>query len=163
MNTPNSQRKELSQFLAENVAELVLMHMQILSVQPYAMVLPGIDIFDIHVIKHDRNLQTDLRLRIFAIDAIDYSIRPRDPNIILGGRPLKFSTDDPRLNDRMLQMIPGGDGKCFDPPRRYQLLELDQSYIIAQRFEVEELLQLRRLPHAQSPKQSKATTGEHRP
>jgi hypothetical protein len=135
MNTPNSNRKEISQFLAEN-ASAILTHLDIVSVRPN-------EIFDIHVAKYVLKprpaTHTNLLLRIFARDAIDFSIRPKDPNIIMGGPPLKFSTDDPRLNDRHLQMVPGGDGAVFEPPRRYQLLELDQSYIIARRFEVEEL------------------------
>ena len=135
MNTPNSKRKEISQFLAENESGL-LVHLEIISVRPC-------EVFDIHVAKHEnkdgRLSHTNLILRIFARDTIDFAIRPKDPNIIMGGAFLKFSTDDPRLNDPRLQYIPHLDGPVFDPPRRFQLLELDQSYIIARRFEVEEL------------------------
>lgn len=133
MNTSNSNRKEISKFLAE-YATTYLVHLEIISVQRN-------EIFDIHVASHDlkQNSHMNLVLRIFAHDVIDYAIRPKDPNIIEGGAQLKFSTNDPRLDDPRLQYVPGGDGELFDPAKRFQLLELDQSYIIARRFEVEEL------------------------
>jgi hypothetical protein len=165
MNTPNSQRKEMSQFLTEN-APGFLSHMGFLSVRPYVMVRPGVDfdIFDICVIKHHRLLRTYWHLRIFAIDAIDYSIRPQNPGTIVGGPPIKFSTDDPRLNDPNLQYVPGrDDGELFNPPRRYQLLELDQSWIIAVRFEVEELLRETSSLDPQTGIRIKATNEERRP
>jgi hypothetical protein len=133
MNTSNK-RKEISQFLAENAAAY-LAHLEIISVQRNS-------IFDIHIARHDLkgDLHMNLLLRIFAHDVIDYAIRPKDPGILMGGPQLKFSTDDPRLNDPRLQYIPHlDDGERFNPPRRYQLLELDQTWIIAVRFEVEEL------------------------
>jgi hypothetical protein len=147
MNAPNSKRKEISQFLAEN-ASRPFRHMGICSVQPMG------EIFDVHLFKIDQYLHINLSLRIIALNAIDYAIRPQDPNIIEGGRELKFSTDDPRLDDPRLQFVPGGDGERFNPPRRYQLLELDQSWIIAQRFEVEELLRRTWSFHMQGQKQS---------
>jgi hypothetical protein len=124
----------MSQFLAENATAL-LIHLEILSVQRN-------EIFDIRVARHDLkvNLRTNLLLRIAARDVIDYAIRPKNPGILMGGERLKFSTDDPRLDDPKLQFIPHLDnGERFDPPRRYQLLELDQTWIIARGFEVEEL------------------------
>jgi len=136
MNTPGSERKEISQLLAGDALKLFI-HLEICSVVPN-------EIFDINVFTFDRFVQIHLLLRIFALNAIDYAIRPKDPNIFMCGVQLKFSTDDPRLNDPRLQFIPGGDGKCFNPPRRYQLLELDQSWIIAQRFEAEELHRISR-------------------
>jgi hypothetical protein len=151
MNTSNSNRKELSQFLAEN-ASAYLIHLEIISVQRNS-------IFDIHVVGHELkgDSHMNLLLRIFAHDAIDYAIRPKDPGFIMGGARLKFSTDDPRLKDPRLQCIPGGDGEVFDPPRRYQLLELDQTYIIACRFEVEELH--RRIWSIPRPGQSQSGAG----
>ena len=79
--------------------------------------------------------------RIYAIHEQDYAIRPEDPNILAGGPPIKFSTDDPRLSDPGLQYISGGDGEVYNPPRRFQLLELNQTWIIAERFEIEALSQ----------------------
>jgi hypothetical protein len=166
MNAPNPKRIELSQFLAENTPKSgFLCHLQILSVQPYVMVRPGVDfdIFEIYAIKYDRLLHTHFRLRIFAIDAIDYSIRPKNPGITVGGPPIKFSTDDPRLNDPDLQYVPGGDGEVFEPPRRYQLLELDQSWIIAVRFEVEEFFRETLSIDPQTGDRIAVTTEEQRP
>jgi hypothetical protein len=77
--------------------------------------------------------------RIHAIQAADYAIRPMSPTIMMGGPLIKFSTEDPRLTDPGLQYIPGYDGDLYDPPRRFQLLELDQTWIIAVRFEIETL------------------------
>ena len=80
--------------------------------------------------------------RIYAIQAADYAIRPTSPTTMMGGPVINFSTDDPRLADPGLQYIPGHDGDLYDPPRCFQLLELDQTWIIAVRFEIE-TLQLR--------------------
>jgi hypothetical protein len=79
--------------------------------------------------------------RIFAIGTADYAIRPSNPALIMGGPYIRLSTDDPRLSDPGLQYIPGGDGETCKPLRRYQLLELDQSWIVAERFENEPLAQ----------------------
>lgn len=79
--------------------------------------------------------------RIFATGTADFALRPSNPLIIMGGPEIHLSTDDPRLSDPALQYIPGGDGEIYDPPRNYQLLALDQSWIIAERFEIEPLSQ----------------------
>ena len=89
--------------------------------------------------------------RIHAIGAADYAVRPMDPAIMGGGPVIKFSTDDPRLADPGLQYIPGGDGEVYNPPRRYQLLELDQTWIIAVRFEIETLRLMNPSPRKNSP------------
>jgi hypothetical protein len=36
-------------------------------------------------------------------------------------------------------MIPGGDGEQFDPPLRLGALLLDQSYVVAEKFEIQNL------------------------
>ena len=64
---------------------------------------------------------------------MDYSIRPMNPNIIEGGPLIEFHEDHPLLTPS-LQSIPGGDGEQFDPPVKFTILLLDQSYIIAERF-----------------------------
>jgi hypothetical protein len=128
MNPPNPQRKEISQFLAETGSEYWGV-IEIRSVQlGYLEAILDVGMGVMGRWKY---------LRIFAHEAIDYAIRPKDPATIEGGPQMKFSTDDPRLNDPGLQTVPGGDGEMFNPPNRYQLLELDQSWIIAVRFEVE--------------------------
>lgn len=134
MRAANCQRKEISCFLAESAPGFLVV-LKIDSAE-----LDG----NINITIRASHITTSgifelMSLRFSAHNAIDYAIRPKNPAIIEGGKLLKFSTDNPRLNDPMLQYIPGGDGKLFNPPRRYQLLELDQSWIIAQRFEVQEL------------------------
>lgn len=79
--------------------------------------------------------------RLFATGTADFAIRPKNPATILGGPYIRLSIDDPRLSDPRLQYIPGGDGETYNPLRRYQLLELDQSWIIAEHFEIEPLPQ----------------------
>jgi hypothetical protein len=160
MNTSDSKRIELSQYLAEN-AFAYLIHLEIISVERN-------EVFDIHVGRHDQDSHMNLLLRIFARDVIDYAIRPKKPNILEGGAQLKFSMDDPRLNDPRLQYIPHLDhGERFDPPRRYQLLELDQTWIIAVRFEVEELQRhvwsIPRRSKGQSGAGGQATTNPRQP
>ena len=80
--------------------------------------------------------------RLYAFGTADFAIRPPNPATIEGGPAIRFSTDDPRLTNPALQNVPGGDGAVYHPPRRYQLLELDQSWIIAERFEFEALPQV---------------------
>jgi hypothetical protein len=42
------------------------------------------------------------------------------------------------LDNNKLQLVPGGDGEVFAPPFKLKLLILDQSYVIAEKFEVDE-------------------------
>lgn len=72
---------------------------------------------------------------IICTNAVDYSIRPADPNCIRGGPAMKFH-EDHALISTSLQAIPGGDGKIFKPPIQFCVLFLDQSYVIAERFEI---------------------------
>jgi hypothetical protein len=72
---------------------------------------------------------------VFCINAVDYSLRPRNPNCILGGPPPEFYEEHEML-DTSLQLVPGGDGEEFEPPLKFCLLVLDQSYVIAERFEI---------------------------
>jgi hypothetical protein len=95
-------------------------------------------VFDLRLVNPDTR---QCFWRVFAIGTADYAIRPSNPALIIGGPYIRLSTDDPRLSDPDLQYIPGGDGETFNPPRRYQLLELDQSWIVAERFEIEPLPQ----------------------
>jgi len=73
---------------------------------------------------------------INCINAVDCSIRPKDPGIIVGGPLIEFYEDHQLLNDPQLQCRPGGDGEIFDPPLKLKLLKLDQSYVIAERFDL---------------------------
>jgi len=54
---------------------------------------------------------------------------------------MKFHEEHPLLDTDHLQMVPGGDGEVFNPPLKLKLLILDQSHIIAERFEIEDLVQ----------------------
>ncbi len=76
-------------------------------------------------------------LEIICAHAVDYSIRPMRPTIMEGGPAIEFHEEHPKLN-ASLQYIPGGDGEEFNPPRKFTMLELDQSYVIAERFLIEE-------------------------
>ena len=73
---------------------------------------------------------------IICSNAVDYSIRPTDPNRIEGGPYMEFHEQHPLLDVDHLQMVPGGDGRVFDPPLKLKLLILDQSHIIAETFEL---------------------------
>lgn len=45
----------------------------------------------------------------------------------------------PMLDNKMLQYIPHLDGPVFDPPVKFKLLMLEDSYVIAEKFEVDVL------------------------
>jgi len=61
-----------------------------------------------------------------------------NPATIEGGPKIKYYETHKLLENGGLQMIPGGDGRLFDPPLKLGLLILDQSYVIAEKFEMEE-------------------------
>lgn len=75
---------------------------------------------------------------IICSNAVDYSIRPTSPSLIEGGPFMEFYEQHPLLDADHLQMVPGGDGEVFKPPLKLKLLILDQSHIIAERFELGE-------------------------
>jgi hypothetical protein len=76
--------------------------------------------------------------KILCTNVSDYSIRPRDPSIYEGGPPLEWHEHHQLLDSSGLQMIPGGDGEEFTPPRKLSVLVLGQSYVIAETFEIRE-------------------------
>jgi TPR repeat protein len=73
---------------------------------------------------------------IFCLNAIEYSIRPKDPHTYLGGPCITFHERHSLLDAVHLQTIPGGDGEIFRPPLVLKLLILDQSHVIAESFEL---------------------------
>ena len=75
---------------------------------------------------------------IRCTNAIDYSIRPPRPGTIEGGPLIEYHERHP-LIEACGQMIPGGDGEQFNPPLRLGALLLDQSYVIAEKFEIQNL------------------------
>jgi len=71
-------------------------------------------------------------------NAVDYSLNPPTPGMYLGGPEIQFFDTHPLLEDKRLQVYPGGNGELFNPPLKFGLLILDQSYVIAERFLLEE-------------------------
>lgn len=74
---------------------------------------------------------------ILCANAVDYIIRPMNPATIMGGPLVEYHDTHELLNRPLLQYVPGGDGEEFDPPLKLGLLMFDQSYVIAEKFEVE--------------------------
>jgi hypothetical protein len=71
---------------------------------------------------------------IEGINAVDYSIRPPSPAILMGGPPMEYFEQHPRLSD-VSQCVPHTDGmEYFNPPIKFNLLLISQSYFIAQHF-----------------------------
>jgi hypothetical protein len=149
VNAANPQREELSLFLSkdgmsEGLSRIFkkdgMSRWNVLSVFGFfrSGIMGEILEFQVAMEKHP---QPQIFWKIFAYGAADFAVRPKDPGTIEGGKPLRFSTTDPRLDDPGLQYVPGGDGEIYKPSRRYQLLELDQTWIIAERFEIEPLPQ----------------------
>jgi hypothetical protein len=145
----NSQREELSHFLKDGMSQGLSHFFKkdgmscwfVLSVFGFSRsgIMGEILEFQIAMKKHP---DPQIFWKIFAYGAADFAVRPKNPATIEGGMPLRFSTDDPRLADPKLQYVPGGDGEGYKPSRRYQLLELDQTWIIAERFEIEAVPQI---------------------
>ena len=75
---------------------------------------------------------------ILCTNAVEYSIRPPDPNTVMGGPLVEFHETHELLLAPHLQMVPGGDGEVFDPPLKLGLLICDQTYVIAEKFEIED-------------------------
>ncbi len=72
---------------------------------------------------------------IICTNAVDYSIRPPNPATLEGGPLIEYREQHP-LIETCGQFIPGGDGEEFDPPLKFGALLLDQSYVIAEKFEI---------------------------
>jgi hypothetical protein len=71
-----------------------------------------------------------------CINAVDYSIRPANPALLMGG-PLIEYHEKHELLDNVSQSVPNtDDGQVFNPPIKFVLLNIDQSYVIAQRFDL---------------------------
>lgn len=74
---------------------------------------------------------------IICTNAVDYVIRPRNPNCIEGRPMVELHKHHPLLDRPGLQDVPGGDGEMFVPRLKLQLLILEQSHVIAERFEIQ--------------------------
>ena len=76
-------------------------------------------------------------VEIICTNAVDYVIRPRDPNCLEGGPLIELHEQHPWLERAGLQDVPGGDGEMFDPPLKFKLLILEQTHVIAEKFEIQ--------------------------
>lgn len=85
---------------------------------------------------------------IVCFNAVDYSIRPKNPATIEGGPMIEFHEKHPLLEAGHLQLVPGGDGEVFRPPLDLKVLILDQSHVIAERFEIHKCADSRPRPRS---------------
>ena len=71
---------------------------------------------------------------IDCVEAIDYSIRPPNSALLMGGPLMEFHEQHP-LVENISQVVPNTDGMdTYDPPVKFGLLKIDQSYVIAGQF-----------------------------
>jgi hypothetical protein len=85
-------------------------------------------------------------VHIICANAVAYSIQPTNPNTLMGGPLIEYHTEHELLNNGNLQMIPGTDGEVFKPPLKFALLIMDQSYVIAETFVVQNISTEKRWP-----------------
>jgi hypothetical protein len=75
-------------------------------------------------------------IAVSCVEAVDFAIRPPNPALLMGGPLLEFYEEHEMLQ-KVSQTVPNTDGlKMWDPPIRFGLLKIDQTYVIAQRFEL---------------------------
>jgi len=76
-------------------------------------------------------------VQLVAIDclkAVDFSIRPPNPGLLMGGPLLEYYEEHPRLQS-VSRTVPNTDGmETFNPSVRFTLLIIGQSYFIAESF-----------------------------
>jgi hypothetical protein len=97
----------------------------------------GMGYLKLHLTLHIGDYKGEFRfLEILCTNAVDYVIKPPNPAIIHGGPLIEYYEEHPRLNGPGMQCIPGGDGEQFNPPLKFKLLVLDQSQVIAEKFEI---------------------------
>ena len=71
---------------------------------------------------------------IHCVNAVDYSIRPPNPATLMGGPLIEFHEQHPLLAE-VSQTVPNSDGmETYDPPVKFGVLVMDQSYFIAGQF-----------------------------
>lgn len=77
-----------------------------------------------------------LVVAINCVTPVDYAIRPKDPAIVDGGMCIEYHEEHEKLRS-LCRSVPHSDGlETFDPAIKFALLKMDQSYIIAERFEL---------------------------
>jgi hypothetical protein len=80
--------------------------------------------------------QSNFVAQIDCISAVDYSVRPPNPAILMGGPLIEFHEQHPLLAE-VSQTLPNSDGlQIYDPPIKFGVLQLDQTYVIAGQFAV---------------------------
>ena len=76
-------------------------------------------------------------VEIDCINAVDYSIRPPSPGLLEGGPFIKFYEQHPTL-DSVSRYVPNTDcEQAWHESVKFSMLAIDQSFIIAQRFEIQ--------------------------
>jgi len=76
-----------------------------------------------------------ITLLLDCINVVDYSLRPANPGTLEGGPFIEYEENHQLLNS-VSRCVPNTDGEeIWDPSVKFALLIIDQSYIIAQRFE----------------------------
>jgi hypothetical protein len=71
---------------------------------------------------------------IKCVEAVDYSIRPPNPSLLMGGPLIEYHEQHPLLA-KVSQTVPNTDGmEEYDPPVKFGVLVMDQTHIIAGKF-----------------------------
>jgi hypothetical protein len=99
---------------------------------PYFLVLELMVVLS----SHDPAWRHVRSAKINCIHAVDYAVRPKPPEIIEGGKFVEYYEEHPRLKT-VSQCVPHSDGmKYFKPPVKFKLLVLENTWVIAARFEL---------------------------
>jgi hypothetical protein len=100
---------------------------------------------DVVLASHDPAWANIQFVKIKCINAVDYALRPKPSGVIEGGMFAEYYEEHPQLQT-VSQCVPHTDGmKYFNPPIQFRLLFLEDTWVIAQRFELF-LPQVRTLP-----------------
>jgi hypothetical protein len=76
-------------------------------------------------------------LQIDCVNTPDYSIRPSNPALLMGGPLIEYHEEHPLLQ-KVSRIVPNTDGMdSWAPSVKFAVLIIDQSYIISQRFEIQ--------------------------
>ena len=78
----------------------------------------------------------DQSVGIDCINAVDYAIRPANPWLGGGGPCIEYLENHEALQNYSQTVPNTGGRKTFDPPVKFTMLSIDQSYVIAERFEL---------------------------
>lgn len=89
------------------------------------------------------NRGTPQMFEIVCYNALDYSIRPRNPHTLEGGPCVELHEQHELLDVKHLRQFMSAEAEedSASPPPHMKLLVLDQSYVIAQRFEIEAVIE----------------------